>query len=106
MEGAYTSAVEEVLRYFEVSEKNGLSNLQVIEARNKYGKNGEWGVGRRFRLFLGGSRDVLFIANPSCCSSTARTTYATMGTCVGAIQRPVGYHSASFCSCLLWPGFV
>ena len=42
MEGAFVYAIEDVLRYFEVSEKNGLSNLQVVEARNKYGKNGEW----------------------------------------------------------------
>ena len=42
MEGAYALAIEKVLGHFEVSEKNGLSDLQVVEARNKYGKNGEW----------------------------------------------------------------
>ena len=42
MEGAYTASAEEVLRYFGgVSEKYGLSDSQVIEAKKKYGKNGE-----------------------------------------------------------------
>jgi len=42
MEGAYTASVEEVLEYFGgVSEKHGLSDAQVIEAKEKYGRNGE-----------------------------------------------------------------
>lgn len=40
MEGAYAVSAEEVLKYFGgVSEKNGLSDAQVVEARKKYGKN-------------------------------------------------------------------
>ena len=43
MEGAYAVSAEEVLKYFGgVSEKNGLSDAQVVEARKKYGKNGEF----------------------------------------------------------------
>lgn len=42
MEGAYTASVEEVLKHFGgVSEKCGLSDAQVIEAKKRYGKNGE-----------------------------------------------------------------
>lgn len=43
MEGAYAVSTEEVLNHFGgVSEKYGLSDAQVIEARNKYGSNGEF----------------------------------------------------------------
>lgn len=113
MEGAYALAIEKVLGHFEVSEKNGLSDLQVVEARNKYGKNGEWEWVRMrwqmlFFFFFLSIPEVCYayIANLSFCSPTARTTYATMETCVGAIQRPAGCHSASFCSYFLWPGFI
>jgi len=42
MEGAYTASVQEVLKHFGgVSERYGLSDAQVIEAKKKYGKNGE-----------------------------------------------------------------
>ncbi|KAF8464581.1 sarcoplasmic/endoplasmic reticulum calcium ATPase [Kalaharituber pfeilii] len=39
MEDAYAASTEEVLNHFEVSDKAGLSDARVEEARKKYGKN-------------------------------------------------------------------
>jgi hypothetical protein len=40
MEAAYLSATEEVLKHFNVTEENGLSDKQVEKSLAKHGKNG------------------------------------------------------------------
>ena len=40
MEAAYLSTPEEALKYFEVTEQNGLNGTQVQHALKKYGRNG------------------------------------------------------------------
>lgn len=40
MEASYLSSPEEALRYFDVTEQDGLSDAQVRHATDKYGRNG------------------------------------------------------------------
>lgn len=40
MEAAYLVSTEDVLRHFEVTEQDGLSDLMVQKATEKYGRNG------------------------------------------------------------------
>ena len=40
MEAAYLSTPEEALKYFQVTEQNGLTGAQVQDALKKYGRNG------------------------------------------------------------------
>jgi len=41
MENAYAQDTTQVLKYFSVSETQGLSASQVVESREKYGRNGK-----------------------------------------------------------------
>lgn len=40
METAYLSSTEQALQHFQVNESQGLSDLQVQQATEKYGRNG------------------------------------------------------------------
>jgi Ca2+ transporting ATPase len=39
MDNAYTKNTQEALKYFQVTEENGLSEEQVKSSRQKYGRN-------------------------------------------------------------------
>ena len=41
MERSYLKAPSEVLQHFGVTEKDGLSDVQVSELRSQYGRNGQ-----------------------------------------------------------------
>lgn len=40
MENAYTRSTVDILKYFSVTEQQGLSDTQVEAAKGKYGRNG------------------------------------------------------------------
>lgn len=42
MELSHTRSAEEVFQYFDVKENIGLSEAQVVKARETYGLNGKW----------------------------------------------------------------
>jgi Ca2+ transporting ATPase len=44
MESAFSKTTEEVLKHFSVTETQGLSEAQIAASREKYGRNGMYGL--------------------------------------------------------------
>lgn len=47
MEASYLASTKEALDYFQVSEQSGLTDSQVRQSTENYGRNGMLGLGKR-----------------------------------------------------------
>lgn len=77
MDRAYVATRDEVLRFFGVDEKTGFDEAQVVAARAKYGRNGEW-CPMHFRACMIGGRAGCTLASFCVMSGPARWTQALM----------------------------
>ena len=85
MDSAFLASAQEVLKQFQVIEKQGLSDKQVKDSTAKYGRNG------KTYLFVHGTRLTRY------CSSARRPSYTALGTCSRAVQGPACHNLAWIC---------
>ncbi len=85
MDDAFVRSPKEVLEHFRVAESDGLTDLGVESALQKYGKNGR-------------HTDPIRVAQHKLTvfSYTRGSAYAAMGAHSGTVQGPAGHHPPRF----------
>jgi hypothetical protein len=103
MENPALCSPKDALHHFSTSEQSGLSQDQVLKARQEYGPNG-----KRLGIEAPVSLSVQNVVLSDCSSSSSprRPSHAAMAPSPRAVQGPAGHHPPGLRSHLLRTGSI